>query len=80
MICISIIKTNVKTILMGITVIVLIECTFTHQFFIGAIEALISIPGHLNFWKVSVFKSESMGAPGRRATCYLSDFDETWPV
>ena len=25
-------------------------------------------------------KSESMGAPGRRATCYLSDFDETWPV
>ena len=25
-------------------------------------------------------KSESMGAPGRCATCYLSDFDETWPV
>ena len=41
---------------MGFTVIVLIECTFTHQFFIGAIEALISIVGHLNFWKDSVFK------------------------
>ena len=27
-----------------------------------------------------LFKSESMGAPGRCATCYLSDFDETWPV
>ena len=26
------------------------------------------------------FKSESMGAPGRPATRYLSDFDETWPV
>ena len=26
------------------------------------------------------FKSESMGAPGRCATCYLSDFNETWPV
>ena len=25
-------------------------------------------------------KSESMGAPGRRATCHLSDFPETWPV
>ena len=25
-------------------------------------------------------KSESMGAPGRRATCHLSDFAETWPV
>ena len=25
-------------------------------------------------------KSESMGAPGRCATCYLSDFNETWPV
>ena len=34
---------------MGITVIVLTEFTFTPQFFIGAIEALISIP----FWKVS---------------------------
>lgn len=33
---------------MGITVIVLIECTFTPQFFIGAIEALISIPGDLS--------------------------------
>ena len=47
-ICTIIIKTNVKTILMGITVIVLIECTFTPQFFIGAIEALISIPGDLS--------------------------------
>ena len=27
-----------------------------------------------------VFKSESMGAPGRCATCHLSDFAETWPV
>ena len=26
------------------------------------------------------FKSESMGAPGRCATFYLSDFAETWPV
>ena len=26
------------------------------------------------------FKSESMGAPGRCATCHLSDFAETWPV
>ena len=25
-------------------------------------------------------KSESMGAPGRCATCCLSDFNETWPV
>ena len=25
-------------------------------------------------------KSESMGAPGRCATCHLSDFAETWPV
>ena len=25
-------------------------------------------------------KSESMGAPGSRATCHLSDFAETWPV
>ena len=25
-------------------------------------------------------KSESMGAPGRCATCYLSDFNETWSV
>ena len=25
-------------------------------------------------------KSESMGAPGRYATCHLSDFAETWPV
>ena len=25
-------------------------------------------------------KSESMSAPGRCATCYLSDFNETWPV
>ena len=24
-------------------------------------------------------KSESMGAPGRCATCHLSDFSETWP-
>ena len=49
MICTIIIKTDVQTVLMGITVIVLIECTFSPQFFIGAIEALISIP----FWKVS---------------------------
>ena len=27
-----------------------------------------------------VLKSESMGAPGRCATCYLTDFNETWPV
>ena len=26
------------------------------------------------------FKRESMGAPGSRATCHLSDFAETWPV
>ena len=25
-------------------------------------------------------KSESMGAPGRCATCHLSDFAETWPA
>ena len=29
---------------------------------------------------VVVLKSESMGAPGRCATCHLSDFPETWPV
>ena len=28
----------------------------------------------------SAFKSESMGAPGRCATCHLSDFADTWPV
>ena len=44
---------------MVITVIVLIECTFTPQLVVGAIEALITIPGHLNFWKVSVFKFPS---------------------
>ena len=33
---------------MGITVIVLIECTFTPPFFIGAIEALKSVPGDLS--------------------------------
>ena len=30
--------------------------------------------------KMCLIKSESMGAPGRCATCYLSDFNETWPV
>ena len=63
-ICISIIKTNVKTILLGITVIVLIECAFTHQFFIGAIEALMSIAGHLNFGK-SVFLNSPL--PNKKA-------------
>ena len=29
---------------------------------------------------LSEIKSESMGGPGRCATCDLSDFNETWPV
>ena len=45
---------------------------------------LINIPS-LSFLKELLdnnysVKSESMGAPGRRATCHLSDFPETWPV
>ena len=53
------------------------------------LSSLVGLLRHL-FFKVSFFvvngliivnfKSESMGAPGRRATCCLSDFDETWPV
>ena len=47
------------------------------------LESEIRVP-HVNSVCKSAFynllKSESMGAPGRRATCYLSDFDETWPV
>ena len=35
---------------------------------------------HLIENHLSEIKSESMGAPGRCATCDLSDFNETWPV
>ena len=38
------------------------------------------IPYIENKFDVREFKSESMGAPARCATCYLSDFNETWPV
>ena len=42
--------------------------------------ATIKVICNNSLLKVLLLKSESMGAPGRRATCYLSDFDETWPV
>ena len=40
------------------------------------------------FWKTTILnplaepavKNESMGAPGRCATCYVTDFNETLPV
>ena len=46
----------------------------------GGSRKLMQTEVFSHFYDIIGFKSESVGAPGRCATCYLFDFDETWPV
>ena len=43
-------------------------------------EKILGTRFNIRAFYPQLIKSESMGAPGRCATCHLSDFAETWPV